>query len=104
MNKKKIIKAEWVKSKAMGESKVALDAVYKKAYEACSEAKELADEIYREANSQTDDEQIKEEAKEAHKEALIQADKLRDALISEANVVFGTSYDKAGKEYEDTIK
>jgi predicted translin family RNA/ssDNA-binding protein len=69
-----------------------------KAYE---EAKKQADIVYEKMEKHTVDKQVKEEAHKAYKEAVKQAEKVRDAIKTQAKVVFTSAWEQAEKDYRE---
>jgi hypothetical protein len=84
------------------EAKRLSDEAYKHSDKAYNEAKKQADIVYEAAKKIAVDKQAKQAADEAHKDALVQAKKLRDAIIAEGQAVFRVSYDKADADYLET--
>ncbi|MFC1904082.1 hypothetical protein ACFLXJ_06635 [Chloroflexota bacterium] len=92
-----------VQTKYRAEATKICNETWKRSNQAYKEAKKQADIVYKEAKKMAIDKPAKKEVGKAHKEAIEQAKKLRDAITAEAMVVFGSSYDQATKDYDETI-
>jgi hypothetical protein len=96
-------KAEDQKAKTFIEARKLLDDAWARANKVYKEAKEQADIVHNEAKKLAVDKEVKKRADEAHKEAIKEAGKVRDAITSEAQVVFTTFWAEKDKDTQETI-
>jgi hypothetical protein len=80
-----------------------LDETLVRAYKAYKEVKKQADIVYKQAKRLAVDKQAKEEADRAYKETVKQAEKVRDAILREAQAVHTAAYVQSDKDYEEAI-
>ena len=70
------------------EARKLLDEAWDRANKAYKEAKKQADIVHKEAKKMAVDKEAKKAVDQAHKEAKKQAEKVRDAIVQEAQAVF----------------